>query len=703
MGTSSTTYRSDIDGLRAISIVPVVFYHVGVGGFSGGFVGVDIFFVISGYLITSLIVSEVAQSRFSMISFYDRRARRILPALFAVIATTCVAASFILLPNDFKDFGQSVAGTALFGANILFALEQGGYFVSDAKPLLHMWSLCVEEQFYIFWPILLIISTRLRWNIPAVIGVVCVMSFAASVWATAAHPVPAFYLAPFRAWELGLGALLATGAVPETRSTMLRELGSIAGVALIAFTVFSYSGATKFPGLNAVPPCLGAALLIHNGKQPTLVRRVLSLSPFVFIGLVSYSLYLWHWPIIVLYRYATNDYISASASVAIIAASGLLAVLSWRFVEKPFRQHRQQEWRIGTKSVFAASGASIAAAVMFGSLVHLGNGWWWRLPAPVAAMDRAALKEAWPECLVDSGSGWNEGSKPCVRGSKGPVRTALWGDSHAWALLPGVAAAADRAGERVIFYGSGGCPPAIGIERTDGVRQHICNAYNMWALRQLVSDREIHTVVLASRLQAYVEHSNYGPSEEHSTEPAFATAGGEPPGPASDLVLAAMARTIARLRAVGKHVAIVYPVPEIGTNVPNRLTQLAIRGGQLDGVYLDARTYARRTRRTRIFLDGIAGGVDLQRIRPSENLCDADRCMVVKDGVSLYRDDDHLSIAGAIGLSRLFDGVFSGRPDDFGTKMQVRTASNRLLEGEAWRLDAITTRLLAHPKLRSGD
>ncbi len=331
--------RADIDGLRALAVVPVVLYHFHVAPFGGGYVGVDVFFVISGFLITGLIHAEMRSGEYSLAAFYERRARRILPALFAVVAAAAVAALFLLFPADLRRFGESVAATALFVSNFDF-WQQSGYFDAgaEAKPLLHTWSLAVEEQFYLLFPLLLgLFRSAGRRGLLLLAGGLALASFGFGLWAVRAYPAMAFYLAPARVWELMLGAILALAEVPRPPRWIAEAL-SLLGLALLAVAVFAFSPDTPMPGANALLPCLGAALLIYaNGAGDTLAARGLSLRPMVFAGLISYSLYLWHWPVFVFARYLRVAPLGAAETLALIALSVGLAVLSWRFVERPFR------------------------------------------------------------------------------------------------------------------------------------------------------------------------------------------------------------------------------------------------------------------------------------------------------------------------------------------------------------------------------
>src|SRR5207248_6169363 len=317
-------YRPEIDGLRALAILPVVLFHYRAPGFQGGFVGVDVFFVMSGYLITGLVQSEMQCGTFSLAQFYERRVRRIFPGLFAMLAVVSIAAYVLLFPADLVRYAQSLFATALFGANFEFWRE-AGYFdtFANQKPLLHLWSIAVEEQFYLLFPALLILlrhaAPRLR---IAAVGFVFIASFALGAWGVGAAPVATFYLLPARAWELMLGALLALGAVPAFRTRMASETLAALGLVLIGASMFAFTPATPFPGPAALLPCAGAALVIHAADpQRTFVGRALGVRPLVFIGLISYSLYLWHWPVFVFATYVHFREPTGMESPALIAFS----------------------------------------------------------------------------------------------------------------------------------------------------------------------------------------------------------------------------------------------------------------------------------------------------------------------------------------------------------------------------------------------
>lgn len=361
-------YRPDIDGLRAVAIVPVLLFHLGIPYFTGGYVGVDVFYVISGYLITLLIYREVLTGTFTFGNFYERRMRRLFPALFVVLAITSVFAGVLFLPADVISYSKGLIATSGFAANVLF-WKNSGYFARPAEmnPLLHVWSLSVEEQFYIFFPAFLLVCQRFApRRVVGLLAVVAISSFVASVLLIARFPDAVFYLPVFRAWELFAGALLALGLVPPINSQALRELVAVIALAMILWAVYHFTKNTTFPGMSALLPVLGTAALIHvGGSGGTRLNNLLANRQLVLLGLISYSLYLWHWPLIVLSKYYLIRPLEAADKLLIIAASVALAVLTWRFVEQPFRG-RHGIWK--RQRLFWASAGALAMLCALGAV-----------------------------------------------------------------------------------------------------------------------------------------------------------------------------------------------------------------------------------------------------------------------------------------------------------------------------------------------
>lgn len=342
--TKTLEYRREIDGLRALAIVPVILFHANFEAFSGGFVGVDVFFVISGYLITSIILTQNEAGVFSLANFYERRARRILPTLF-VVMTVCILVSWVLLiPGYMKDFARSLVAVSLFSSNILFWRESG-YFdtAAELKPLLHTWSLAVEEQYYVLFPLFLLIMWRFakRWTV-AVLAVIAAISFGLAELNAVKKPAASFFLLPTRGWEIAIGALVAFYVVrnPGQRiQKAVQEMGGILGLILIVYAIFFYSKEIPFPGAYALAPTLGAALIILCATSSTIVGRVLSTKVLVNVGLISYGAYLWHQPIFVFARHSSVDTESIIAKIALSLVTIFLAYVSRRYIEFPFRNN----------------------------------------------------------------------------------------------------------------------------------------------------------------------------------------------------------------------------------------------------------------------------------------------------------------------------------------------------------------------------
>lgn len=334
-------YRSEIDGLRAVAILPVIFFHAGFELLSGGYVGVDIFFVISGYLITKIFISEIKENNFSMLAFYERRARRILPAIFFVMAICLSLAAVLFTPSHLKDFGRSQIAVSTFSSNILF-WKSSGYFETTAElnPLLHTWSLAVEEQFYFIFPILFVVTWRFGhiFQLSFLLFIFGV-SLGVSQWGAYNHSAAAFYLLPSRIWELVIGVYTALHLerYGHPKSLVLNQLLSMTGLVLITFAILSFDEMTQFPGLYALIPTVGAGLLILCTVPSTFIHKLLSLRILVFIGLISYSTYLWHQPVFVFAQYYAMSELSPALLAILCAVSLLLGGVTWHFIETPFR------------------------------------------------------------------------------------------------------------------------------------------------------------------------------------------------------------------------------------------------------------------------------------------------------------------------------------------------------------------------------
>jgi peptidoglycan/LPS O-acetylase OafA/YrhL len=652
-------YRADIDGLRAVAVLAVLLFHGGSGIFSGGYVGVDIFFVISGYLITTIIVREIANGSFSIARFYERRARRILPALAAVIVATLVAGAFLLTPDALVELAHSAEAAALFSSNVLFYLSSG-YFEApeNVRPLLHTWSLAVEEQYYIFFPLLLILIARfgarryVRWLVS--LGL---LSFVTCVAVTHFDASAAFYLIPARAWELFIGSALSLGVFPVPQRRRVREIAAALGATLMAVAIFGYTSATSFPGAAAVLPTVGAALVIYAGcGGESLVSRVLSLRPVVFIGLISYSLYLWHWPVIAytrLYAITEPDPLQMGAMLVLVFA---LSILSWRYIETPLRTKRMLptttpllKASVVTLLVLFCSGAALAR------LRGLPHRYGTSFAAPLTAADPEWAH--WGNCQA-AFSRQHSAAGLCDLGVPGGAPSfLLWGDSHARALASGVQLSAARLGLTGKLATHSACPPLGGIERPSRTS---CEAFNQAVLRMLAHSPQIKTVLLAARWALSAEGTRYGHESGTSVHLVDLQSPGTTTRSDAELVEIGLWRTIDRLHRLGKQVVLVRAIPEVGYDVPSAYFVAHATGRDANALIAPARAdYRRRTAEVRALFAQIAAQQPVAFVDPARYLC-TDICPVVRSGHPMYRDDDHLSTFGSRYLAPAFDGVFAG-------------------------------------------
>ena len=646
-------YRPDIDGLRAIAIVPVVLYHYGFRPFTGGFVGVDVFFVISGFLITGLIHREMAEGRFSIRHFYERRIRRIFPALFVMLAVATVAAAIILFPLDFERYADSLFATAFFASNFEFWREAGYFDVAaEWKPLLHLWSIAVEEQFYLIFPaLLLLIGTKSRRTLLIVTGALFAASLVFSIWALTNAPSTAFYLLPARFWELMLGALLALAQIPQPSSRIVRESIGIAGLGMIAFAVFTYTRWQPFPGQYALLPCLGAALLIYAGETKTLTHRLLSLKPIVFVGLISYSLYLWHWPLLVFTQTALNRVLLPWESCALVALSVILAILSWRFIEQPFRR----PIALGRGPLFAGAASAMALTALCGFGVASARG----LPERLQPEIRKILaEERNHEPRMDICFGLNahdvRAGRLCRIGSTGTSTPSfvLWGDSHADALLPAVEKVAEEHNRAGIFAATNSCAPLLGVMRPDALP---CKPFND-AVAKVALQPEIRDVILDARWSK----NAYGtaPGEGDGRIYPYDDKGKGTDLPSTEAVFyRGLERTVRALTGAGKHVTIIASVPEPGYSVPRVLAHLRMEKnwGTPTG---DLKAFLAHQKFIFDTMAAMQKKYGVRVLYPHQLLCASGACELALNDRPLYRDEHHLSVFGAMQLMPIVAQAF---------------------------------------------
>tara|TARA_R110000737_G_scaffold26627_4_gene45408 strand:+ start:15791 stop:17686 length:1896 start_codon:yes stop_codon:yes gene_type:complete len=620
-------YRREIDGLRTVAVLPVVLFHAGLKPFSGGYVGVDIFFVISGYLITTILLEENRRGTFSILNFYERRARRILPALFFIMALSVPPAFLLMPPGLLKDFSQSLVAVAAFGANILFYLE-ADYFAatSELKPLLHTWSLAVEEQYYLFFPLLLALIFPLgrRWTLVMIL-VLTASSLGLAVVGAQDFPTANFFLLPTRAWELLFGSIAAwvmleQGERLRRLSPELRSGLTIAGLAMIVATIFLYDEHTPFPSLYAVPPVLGAAMIILFASGQCVVSMLLSLKPMVRLGLISYSLYLWHQPVFAFLRLSQIEEASPLLLLASIPPTILAAWLTWRYIEAPFRHKKTNGGTFGKAAIFTFSLAGIVGFIVLGAVGHLKDGFEGRsdlsrrLAFNYGLDARCAENREWNATCV------TEGLSPGV---------AIWGDSFSMHLVEGLLTA--KPDILLAQLTRGNCPPVLGYSSPNDRMlkfENSCSDFNDQVFAMLEAHRDqVSTVVLSAAYKVLFKEP------EHTEE-----------------WLADMQQTVDQLILLGFKVVVVGPPPATGTDFARCYFIKEMRGQAKSECDYPRSAILPVHRQIMIALQALSGPAAV--IDLVDTICDDSTCHTVRGETLIYRDSGHLSIEGSAWLAR---------------------------------------------------
>jgi peptidoglycan/LPS O-acetylase OafA/YrhL len=657
--TSASAYRADIDGLRAIAVLSVVAYHIGATWLPRGVTGVDVFFVISGYVITAKLTREIAAGEFSLLAFYEGRFKRILPALSVMLAATLALGWFVLLPGDYAAAGKSAAYAA-FGAGNLFFYWNTDYFdqVAELQPLLHTWSLGVEEQFYLVWPFVLAVIFKLskrQVSTMSAIGLMTVIGVAYAIWLTNSNGKAAFYLPFPRAWELSIGALLVF--LPPINSKLVSNIAAIAGAALVGWSLFYITSNDPFPGLNALYACVGSALVVWKKRQ-SVIGEVLSLRPLVGIGLISYSLYLWHWPVIVFYRHYDGGAVpSAPTALALGVASLVLSYLSYRVIEKPFRR-----LRVGAMKTVVAGLVSSAAIASAGFTVLNSDGFTNRLPPQAQAMSSLEVMWDWKcpheqtfkglalsKCVI--GAPWETATKKAV----------LWGDSHAEHLAPYLDEVA-RANDTAILFAKethgAGCSPIIDnvtVFRTvpeDPLYSARCAGERAIVLDWLKTNPDVKLVIVASTWPN-LSRVFHGPGLAPSGDLSLVTGG--------------LVGLIDAAESEGRVFSIVSDVPQW----PVEPTQCALLNA-IDPLraacpmpHLASSYFAETQRAAAAAIDDVVKlRPEAFAVHPYKQMCRGPECVSLVNGEFIYRDSGHLrrnltpeatrQLSELIGLPQIF-------------------------------------------------
>jgi peptidoglycan/LPS O-acetylase OafA/YrhL len=603
-------YRPDIDGLRAVAVLSVLLFHAHFPATSGGFIGVDVFFVISGYLICGIVANDIANNKFSLVKFYERRCRRIVPALLSVTAVVVCLAGFVLLPRDMESFCRSLVATVLFSSNIYF-WRTTKYFdgAAEFKPLLHTWSLGVEEQFYIFMPLILFCIARWSksrygsWLFPLSIA-----SFLLSVWGLTHGPTASFYLLPTRFWELATGALIAVAMPSRSIHSKIRETLGAIGVFLIVYGVIRLSEESPFPGWNALFPCLGAAAIIYSGMQtPTVVSNILASRPLVFVGKISYPLYLWHWPLLALAKYQVGRELSILETSVVLAVSLFLAIASWRYVETPVRLNTQF---FNSRCVFAGSFAAILLITSLGLAGTSSRGFSFRYPG--FAAKRIPGQELYKRgtCFLGENQtfrDWRGNECLLTRGHSQTV--LLWGDSFAAHYAPGITAAEKDVTVNVMQYTADACPPLFGYY---SAARPNCSEFNE-NVTKLLREYDISAVIMAGRWESLFKR-------------------GTSPG--------SLAATADALKRMGQQVYVIGQSPVFYNDVQILFAKA--------GYPTDVREAAAPVSFNREINSRLAESLPhVTFIDPLSALCDSSACNYLRGGQYIVTDVGHFSLFGS--------------------------------------------------------
>jgi peptidoglycan/LPS O-acetylase OafA/YrhL len=628
------TYRADIDGLRAVAIVLVVLFHA-TSRCPGGFVGVDVFFTISGFLITGLLLHEQSRKEFRLADFWVRRVRRLFPAATVMVVATLVAGFFVMLPDDYADLARSAIAQQLLVSNVHF-MGKSGYFdgSADLMPLLHTWSLAVEEQFYIGYPLLLLLLGRLpRRMMVAVLLVLAGISFGVSDWGVRTHQQATFYLLPTRAWEILIGGLICFAPIPRHRSAWVANLLAGLGLSGILLPAWLLNAATPFPGRAALLPCLATAMVIYaNSLTTTWVGRLLQMRPVVFVGLVSYSLYLWHWPILSFLQYLRCDEpSSALLRSGAVAISFILAVVTWRYVELPFRS---KDVLPQSKGLLFAAGAAMAVVLASALAIVAFRGLPRRFDPQALSFAAAAHDDNSYRRTVRLES-LQRGKLPTFGNVDGAVTCLVWGDSHAMSLIPGIDAACKTRGVRGFQVTNHSTAPLLDFVARERLGlNELAPSFNRAVVDHAVTEH-IDVVFIIGYWVSYADR------------PGFE---------------AALRKTVHELAVAGTHVVLVRDVARFPYD-PNMKLSVAVQlGRDVAKVGVPDADYRRINKRWNDLFDQMAGDnvsvLDLAPVFVDETgLWRAEQ-----GGVSTFCDHDHLTTAGSLRAQPLFEDFFDGVP-----------------------------------------
>lgn len=663
-------YRPDIDGLRAVAVITIMFFHFGIPGFGGAFSGPEVFFVLSGYLIASRIFYQVEKGTFSFSDFYYKRIRRLFPAYLLMVLCTVVAAWIWLLPADFREFSKSFFASTVYMSNLQFYRESG-YFdtASHLKPLLHTWSLSVEEQFYLFFPVTVaVLAWMSRRQFFFAFLAISAVSFIAAVIVIEQDKSLVFYMFPFRIWELGLGIMIATGCyvLPKFRQAWVNEGLAVLGLALILVPMFVYAPTMKFPGLAAVPACVGTWLIIQlDGERSTLVQRFLALKPMAIVGTLSYSLYLWHWPIYVFYAYTDTNGVDAAEMSALMVVILIASYLTYHYVEDPMRRGANLFVRT-PKAVYLSAGVSTAVLMVMALTIFVRDGMPDRFdPKTREAIAATSLFGEMGRDCTELAQSRLEDMAYCEVGAPFEAEryTLIWGDSHSPTYRAGLASAAGPDVDALIVW-SGGCPALFDAEVDELVAsaadEAACARRNAAVRRLVETDRRIDSVIILGRWSYYGRGTGLGVDSTNAIKVWPAGQGPVAPGDQYAVYMDLFEHTVSVLEQAGVKVFVIEQPPEFPEFNARKFVLDTLTGKMSEDEIAGMVTipYSLVEERQGPMMKLLArlereGRITL--LPTHRQMCGEAACSLLRDGAPLYFDNNHLATAMVPGIAEMFD------------------------------------------------
>ena len=659
-----TSYRPEIDGLRAIAIVPVVLFHFDFAAVRGGFIGVDIFFVISGFLIGGILWNELQDTgRISLGRFFMRRIRRLAPAYYVMVFATFVAGWFILLPFEFREFGKEILAATVYLSNVYFWMGTG-YFdaLAGERTLLHTWSLAVEEQFYLVFPILLILLARARRLIPWVLIGLGIVSLVACILVTATSQATAFYLFPFRAWELLAGVMLAIIGRERNFNWQIHAAVSWVGLALLLGAIVLIQKGDGFPGAWALLPVIGTVMMIANGQHQNPINRMLCSGPFLFFGAISYSLYLWHWPIAVLARYYFDSEIGTQLAVVLIIVSVALAWASLHLVENPVRRNK-----LPTLGLLGGYVVASTAALAIGAAIYLKDGIIDRFDSALhpTILATRGFHQDWSRCTTPA-EGPFAGVEVCPIGPEGDPKVLIWGDSHARAFKEGLERAAFESDTPALLIWRGGCPPLVGMDKFETAstrfENEACTDHNnrIAAAIDALPD-SFETVLLIGRWAYYVEGKGVGADAHNLVEITRNDVSTFEAETGPEIFNGALLQTTGVIAQAGLTPVVMRQPPEI-FDFSVRAAARALAYGQttVEGLAMaEGQTQLDLVRERNAAVDRVLQEFEGRVLDTWQQICTEDQCRAMQDQEIYYFDNNHLTNNGAIAIRDSYASVFA--------------------------------------------